>query len=139
MATRKPAPEVPHAKVPAEEKCGLCTGSKCCTYITQSLDTPRSMHDFDHLLWQVSHDRVSVYKDEDGWFLLVDTPCLHLGPGGRCGIYAERPTICRNHANDYCEYDAPAEEGFERFFDNYAKLDAYCRRRFKSWDRRHGK
>lgn len=121
---------------PPIDKCALCRGSKCCTYVTQAIETPRSKHDFDHLLWQVSHDNVAVYKDEDGWYLLFDTRCSHLLPDGRCGIYDARPQVCRDHANDYCEYDSPAEEGFDLWFPDHAALLAYCRRRFKTWDRR---
>ena len=36
----------------------------------------------------------------------------------------------------YGEYDSPAEEGFEHFFDGYESLLAYCRKRFKNWDKR---
>lgn len=119
-----------------ETKCGYCTNSKCCTYITQQIDTPRSMLDFDQLLWQVSHQNVQAYKDEDGWFLLVNNTCSHLQSGGRCGIYDVRPQVCRTYDNDYCEYDESAEENFELFFENYAGLLKYCKERFKSWDRR---
>jgi Fe-S-cluster containining protein len=124
---------------PEENKCSRCRNSKCCTYITQQIDTPRAMSDFDTLLWQLSHRNVQLYKDEDGWFLIINTPCLHLQPGGGCGIYAVRPQICRTHSNDYCELDAPAEEGFEKFFDGYESLLRYCKKRFKGWDRRFKK
>lgn len=126
-------------KITPENKCSFCRPSKCCTYITQQLETPRSMRDFDHLLWQVSHENINIYKDEDGWYLLVNSPCTHLGKDGGCGIYDERPTICREHSNDFCEYDAPAEEGFELFFDSYKALRKYCRKRFKRWDKRFAK
>lgn len=118
-------------------KCSRCTGSKCCTYLTQHLDTPRSMADFELLLWQISHRDVRVYKDDDGWFLLVENPCLHLQTDGRCGIYEQRPAICRSHSNEFCEADAPAEASFDLYFPDYASLLAYCRQRFRSWDRRH--
>jgi Fe-S-cluster containining protein len=126
-------------KVTTENKCCFCKDSKCCTYITQELDTPRSMHDFDHLLWQTAHQDIQIYKDEDGWYLLVNNACRHLGPGGMCKIYDERPMVCREHDNDYCEYDAPADEGFDLFFDGYDSLLNYCKDRFKSWDRRYEK
>ena len=119
-----------------QNKCSRCTNSKCCTYVTQQIDTPRSMDEFDVLLWQLSHRDVQLYKDEDGWFLIINTPCLHLLPDGGCGIYEVRPKICREHSNDYCEYDAPAEEGFEKFFDGYESLLKYCKKRFKGWDKR---
>ncbi|MFC1363391.1 MAG: YkgJ family cysteine cluster protein, partial [gamma proteobacterium symbiont of Ctena orbiculata] len=51
-------------------KCSRCLNSKCCTYTTEALGVaPRSKADFEHLLWQVSHQGVEIYKDEDGWFL----------------------------------------------------------------------
>lgn len=116
-------------------KCGYCTNSKCCTYITERLDTPRSMHDFDHLLWQLSHRDVQAYKDEEGWYLLVNNPCNHLLSDGRCGIYADRPMICREYTNDFCEFDADSVEGFDLYFDGYDALLDYVRRRFRTWDR----
>ena len=117
-----------------ETKCGFCTNSKCCTYITQQIEVPRSKVDFDHLLWQISHENIQIYKDEDGWFLLVNNQCGHLLPDGKCGIYNTRPKVCREYTNDYCEFDAPAEEGFELFFDGYDALLKYCKKRFKKWN-----
>ena len=121
--------------ITSENKCSFCTGSICCTYITQHIDTPRSKADFRQLLWQVSHDNVKLYKDSDGWTLLVAGKCQHLQVNGDCGIYEDRPDICREHSNEYCEYDAPAEEGFDLYFENYDDLLAYCRQRFKAWDK----
>lgn len=126
-------------KLTPENKCSYCEGSKCCTYITQELDTPRAMSDFDHLLWQLSHRNIQAYKDEDGWYLLINEPCLHLEKGGRCGIYDVRPIICREHSNDYCEFDSSAEDDFELFFDGYEALLKYCKNRFKTWDKRFDK
>lgn len=123
-------------KITSENKCSFCEGSKCCTYITQQIDTPRSMSDFDYLLWQTSHQDVQVYKDEDGWFLLVNRSCMHLQKDGRCGIYETRPVICREHTNDYCEFDSNAEDDFELYFDGYQSLLKYCKKRFKTWDKR---
>ncbi|HEB98504.1 MAG TPA: YkgJ family cysteine cluster protein [Thiotrichales bacterium] len=116
------------------DKCSRCQGSKCCQYITQRIPGPRSKEDFDHLLWQLAHENVQAYKDSDGWFLLINNRCRFLRPDGRCGIYEHRPRLCRDYSNDYCEYDSPAEEGFELHFRNYEELLAYCRKRFKRWD-----
>ena len=114
-------------------KCDLCSNSKCCTYVTQQVDTPRSKYDFEVLLWQVSHDGVGAYKDDDGWFVIFETRCQHLLGDGRCNIYEQRPTICRSHSNDYCEYDAPAEDGFDLYFPDYDALLQFCRKKFKRW------
>lgn len=114
-------------------KCHRCTGSICCTYITQQIPTPRSRADFTHLLWQVSHDGIEIYQDEDGWFLLIQTRCGHLTTDGRCGIYAQRPSICQDYSNEFCEYDEPAERHFMRHFRTYDALLRYCRKRFRRW------
>ena len=124
-----------HSVLTKHNKCSFCAASKCCRYITQKIDAPRSKQDFEHLLWQVSHHGVKAYKDDDGWYLMFDTPCAHLRPHGICGIYATRPQICRDYSNDYCEYDAPAEEGFSLYFEDYETLLEYCKRRFKRWAR----
>jgi Fe-S-cluster containining protein len=122
-------------KITPENKCSFCTGTKCCSYITQKVETPRTKYDFEHLLWQISHANVNVYKDDDGWYLMFRTPCTHLLDDGSCGIYKKRPEICRAYDNDYCEYDSPAEEGFKMFFDGYDSLRKYCKKRFKNWKR----
>jgi uncharacterized protein len=119
-----------------KDKCSRCTNTKCCTYATEALGiTPRSKEDFDHLLWQVSHAGVEVYRDEGEWYLLFQGRCEHIQEDGRCGIYETRPQICRDYENDWCEYDAPAEDGFELHFKTYADLLKYCKKRFKKWDK----
>jgi Fe-S-cluster containining protein len=125
---------LPVKALPADNKCGRCPLSLCCRYVTQRIPVPRSVADFDHLLWQVSHVGVEAFKDKDGWFLLVNTPCTHLLPDGRCGDYAERPLICRRHSNHQCELDGAAELGFDLYFPDVASLLHYCRQRFKRWD-----
>ena len=126
-------------EITPENKCGFCTGSLCCTYTTLEIDTPRSMEDFDHLLWHTAHDNIQIYKDEGDWYLLVNNKCKFLQPDGRCGTYETRPMVCRQHDNDYCEFDSPAEEGFELFFDGYESFLKYCKKRFKNWDKRFDK
>ena len=125
----------PGVKLTPENKCGFCTNSKCCLYVTQTIDAPRSKEDFEHLLWQVSHAGVKAYKDDEGWCLVFETACTHLRPGGLCGIYENRPQICRDHPNDYCEFDAPAEDGYDLYFPDYDSLLRYCKKRFKHWTR----
>lgn len=127
------SPDFPDIEITSANKCDLCTNSKCCTYVTQQIDTPKSKYDFEILLWQISHKHVAAYKDEDGWFIIFETECSHLEMDGRCAIYEDRPTICRSHSNDYCEFDAPAEDGFDLWFPDYDTLLAYCKKRFKKW------
>jgi Fe-S-cluster containining protein len=127
-------------EITTENKCSYCTGSWCCTYFTQNIDTPRAMEDFDTLLWQISHENTEIYKDDDGWFLLITNRCSNLMPDGRCGIYEHRPQICRDHSNDNCEFEGLAgADDFDLYFKDYGALDAYCRERFKKWDKRFKK
>lgn len=117
-----------------ENKCSFCTGSVCCSYITQQIETPRTKGDFTHLLWQVSHEHVKIFKDDDGWNLLVEGKCVHLQQCGRCGIYEDRPHVCREHSNDYCEFDEPAKYGFKLYFSTYDSLLKHCKNKYKNWD-----
>jgi len=133
ISTKKPE------KMTAETKCRFCTGTICCNYITQCIDTPRSIDAFDYLLWQMAHENIETYKDEDGWHIIVNTRCQFLEVNGQCGIYETRPLLCREYSNDYCEFDESAENGFELYFKTYQALDDYCRRRFKKWDKRFDK
>lgn len=116
-------------------KCDTCT-ALCCQYITQQIDTPSTKAEFDILLWQISHQGVHVFKDSNGWYLLIKTPCNHLMDDYRCGIYLKRPAICREHSTDHCERDVPIDEGCDLYFQDYTALDDYCRKRFKQWDKR---
>lgn len=116
------------------QKCSRCPGTICCTYFTEHLDTPRSKIDFDHLLWQISHKNIEIYKDEEGWLLLVNEPCSHLLADGACGIYDVRFRVCRTYSDDWCEMDEPANQHFELYFKNYYELLEYCQKRFKTWE-----
>jgi len=122
-------PILPVIQLRRDNKCAFCAKSKCCTYITQAVPTPRSKLDFDHLLWQVSHENIEVFKDEDGWQLLIRTRCSHLQVDGRCGIYETRPHVCRNYSIENCEFSAPADR--ELHFPDYDSLLVFCNKRFR--------
>jgi len=122
-------------KVFATKKCAKCPGTICCSYFTEQLASPRSKTDFEHMLWQISRKNSEIYKDEDGWFLLINQPCEHLAADGSCKIYDKRFLICREYSSDWCEMDEPADKHFELYFTGYAELLAYCEKRFKTWGR----
>ncbi len=123
-------------KTGMDGKCSRCTQSICCNSINQKIPAPRSKEDFDFLMWQISHENINVFKDSDGWFLHVNTRCVHLLPNGACGIYETRPWVCREYKNDFCEFDESIEQGSELFFSTPEQLEKYCRKRFKHWSRR---
>ena len=106
-------------------------------YIPEALESilNQSFKDFEFIRWYLLHEHATVFTEDDDWYLLVHTPCKHLGEDNRCGIYETRPQICRDYDNDWCELDQPAEEGFQLHFRNYSELNSYCSKRFKTWRR----
>jgi FKBP-type peptidyl-prolyl cis-trans isomerase (trigger factor)/Fe-S-cluster containining protein len=127
-------PTHPIIQLRTDNKCSFCGPSKCCQYITQKISAPRSKQDFDHLLWQVSHEKVEIFKDSDGWHLLVDTTCTHLQADGGCGIYENRPSVCRDYSVKNCEFDGAASDGWKLYFSDHDSLLGYCKQRFRRWE-----
>lgn len=84
--------------------CEYCT-AKCCRYFAMPIETPESFEDYEFIRWFLLHDRATVFKEDDDWYLLVHTECEHLQPDNRCGIYETRPQICRDYTTKDCEYD----------------------------------
>ncbi|MFM1897424.1 MAG: hypothetical protein RLZZ385_2498 [Pseudomonadota bacterium] len=133
------SPSKPVSPISIDKKCSKCRKSICCNSINQKIDAPRALEDFDHLLWQVSHANINIFKDADGWFLHIHSRCEHLLDGGVCAIYDTRPFVCREYDNDYCEFDESIPQASELFFSNHREFEAYCRKRFKKWDQRFKK
>lgn len=139
MARSTPRKTFDGIKLTPENKCGFCKSSICCTYITQEVDTPTSIADYDTWLWMLYHQNVQFYREEKTWYLKIQNRCNNLEPDGRCGIYETRPIICREHENDFCEFDVTTEEDAEIFFATPADLEKHCRKKFKKWDKRYDK
>jgi Fe-S-cluster containining protein len=105
MATAFGLTKPPRAEVPAGANlCEYCT-AKCCRYFALPIETPEEFADFEYIRWYLLHDRATVFKEDDNWYLLVHTVCKHLGDDNRCGIYETRPKICRDYTTKKCEYE----------------------------------
>ena len=50
--------------------------------------------------------------------------CQYLQADNRCGIYHDRPKICRDYTTDDCEYDT--DWTFERLFESPAQIWEYA-------------
>ena len=87
-----------------EVLCQHCT-ARCCRYFSLPMDTPTTWKDFDNIRWFMFHGRVQVFVDRDIWYLVVFGDCKHLQADHRCGIYQDRPGICRKYSTTHCEYD----------------------------------
>jgi hypothetical protein len=87
-------------------ECTEC--ARCCTYVGVGINAPTTPRLATDVLWYLYHEKVHVYRDDDGeWSVLFETRCRQLGADLRCGIYAERPHVCRSFDNRGCEVNAP--------------------------------
>lgn len=107
---------------PGESLCDHCT-ARCCRYFALPIETPTTWVDFDHMRWYLIHGKTSIFVDDGVWFLTVQTECEHLD-GQRCGIYHDRPQICRTYSTDNCEY---GDEGvYDKYFETADQVWEYA-------------
>lgn len=105
MATAVVRTKPRRKQVPADKNlCDYCT-AKCCHYFALSIEAPEDFTDFEYIRWFLLHERATVFKEDDDWYLLVHTTCRHLRDDYRCGIYETRPQICREYSTKNCEYE----------------------------------
>ena len=101
--------------------CPPC--GRCCRYVAVEVDAPTTVARVSTLLWMLYHRGVEVYESHEGeWFVLFPAECENLRPDGLCGVYENRPLICRDYDVDGCEGTSvePAERA--RFTDARAFL-----------------
>ncbi|WP_437206566.1 YkgJ family cysteine cluster protein [Planctomicrobium sp. SH664] len=106
-----------------EVLCSYCT-AKCCRYFALPIDTPETYEDFSHLRWYMLHGRVALFVENETWFLMVYADCKHLRSDHLCGIYEDRPQICRSYSTDNCEYDDDAV--YDKYFETPEQLWEYA-------------
>jgi len=108
---------------PGEVLCEHCT-ARCCQYFALPLDTPVDRDDYENIRWYMLHGDISVFVDDDSWYLLVHNTCDQLDDLDRCSIYSSRPTICRTYSTDHCEFDNDA--CYDRLFERPEQIDEYA-------------
>jgi Fe-S-cluster containining protein len=97
------------SQAPPLVECTEC--ARCCTYVAVGINAPTTPRLATDVLWYLYHESVYVYRDDDGeWSVVFETRCRNLGVDRRCGVYAERPHICRGFDNRSCEVNAPSEK-----------------------------
>jgi Fe-S-cluster containining protein len=124
IATKTARPDVRRNGRPADE--GLCAScaAKCCRYFALPIDTPTTWKDFDSIRWFLLHDRVTVFREDGTWYLLVHTECRHLDADHRCAIYATRPRICRDYSTNNCEYRD--DWVYDRYLETPEQVEEYA-------------
>ena len=87
-------------------ECTEC--GKCCTYVGVGINAPSRPRYATDILWYLYHENVYVYVDGEGeWSVHFEARCRNLGHDLLCGVYADRPHICRSFDNRTCEANDP--------------------------------
>jgi Fe-S-cluster containining protein len=118
MTITAEAPPVPFK----DTKCGGCT-ALCCRYFALEIDTPDEPDDFENLRWYLIHEDVNLFIDEGDWYLQIFRKCTWLGEDNACTRYEDRPSICREYSDDWCDLDG-ANDG-DVTFRTIEELEAY--------------
>jgi Fe-S-cluster containining protein len=107
--------------------CERCT-ALCCRYFALPIDTPRTPADYDDIRWYLAHESVHIFIEDGDWFLAIQTRCQYLGDDNRCGVYEDRPRICREYTTDNCDYHIGQYE-FEQYFSSPEQLELYAQQK----------
>lgn len=100
---------------PGEVLCSHCT-ALCCRYFSLPIHTPTTWEDFDNIRWYLAHGRCAVYVEGRTWYLMVYGDCKYLQSDNLCGVYTDRPQICRDYTIEQCEFDN--DFVFDKFFES---------------------
>ena len=112
-----------------DDQCSKCLPSKCCTYFSFGIDEPETRKDFEALLWQIAHQKVSFYVYRNDWYIMINNRCRFLTANNQCAIYFQRPYICREHDTKDCEYNGGDNE-FTEHFKSYDELLVYIKENY---------
>ena len=105
--------------------CQQCVGL-CCRYYAFEIDKPRTRGDFEDIRWYLLHEDSSVFVEDGEWYIQVNRKCKQLLPDNRCGIYENRPPICRKYKTDGCDWHADAYD-YELLFTEPEQIAAYAK------------
>jgi len=108
---------------PGEVLCSYCT-AKCCRYFALVIETPDNWDDYDNMRWYMMHGPVSIFVEDEAWYLMIHADCNHLQEDNMCGIYEDRPRICRQYSVDNCEYDD--DSCYDKLFETPDQLWEYA-------------
>lgn len=105
--------------------CNQCV-ALCCRYFAFSIDTPRTKRDFEDLRWYILHEDTIIFVEDGEWYVQVNRKCRELLPDNRCGIYENRPTICREYTTNGCDWHADAYD-YEHVFSEPEQIERFAR------------
>jgi Fe-S-cluster containining protein len=89
------------------------------------IDNPDCVQDYDNIRWYLLHENIVVFIEKKQWYVGVFTRCKHLAEDNRCGIYEDRPRICRSYTTDNCDWHG-GEYDYEQLFTSGDQLREYA-------------
>lgn len=123
-SSKRPARQLSRSEIPeGASLCDYCTG-KCCRYIALPIDEPETWEDYDAIRWYLTHEDISVFVEDGSWYIMIFRECKHLQSDHRCGIYYDRPEICRDYSTENCEYDS--DFTYEKIFEHDDQIWEYA-------------
>ena len=111
--------------------CHMCT-ARCCKYFALEIDKPTTLEEFDQVRWYLMHEGIAVWVDEGDWYLEVRTVCRHLRADNLCGIYENRPQVCREYGSDGepCEYFTDHLK-YDQYWDSDTDFEAWYKAEYE--------
>lgn len=107
----------------AEPLCEECAGL-CCRYIALPIENPTSKADYEDIRWYLAHEGISVFVEDDEWYINIANRCNYLNKDNRCEIYEHRPRICRGYKEHNCDFHS-GDYGYDLHFTCTEELDEY--------------
>ena len=94
--------------------CSQCAA--CCHNVSVEVDEADSWDEIEEYRWLLMHEGVSLYIDDNKWYVEYDCKCKSLAPDGTCSIYKTRPKTCREYDPDSC-----LANGDDEYYEHYFK------------------
>ncbi len=103
--------------------CDQCV-ALCCRYFAFEIEKPESKRDFEDLRWYLYHEDNIVFVEDARWYIQINRPCKALLPDNRCGVYENRPAICREYTTKNCDWHGDDYE-YDHLFTEPEQIERF--------------
>lgn len=105
--------------------CDQCV-ALCCRYYAFEIDKPTTRRDFEDLRWFILHEDTTIFVEDGEWYLQINRKCKALLPDNRCGVYENRPQMCREYKTNDCDWHAEEEYEYDHVFSEPDQLQRFA-------------